>query len=205
MAQQACERGERLLQAEASRPRDPFRHALMCSRFFRAQALVIVVHGGRRTPAEATRLALDWHDHAEKQGGPQLEHRQLLAENRRLVLEAGLKLATRARDPKAASLSQDLLDLDGEDPDCLAFAAEGWTALGHWRHACALYLRAMRKGTIRGVMCGLEAAELLAHHGRAREAGRTWTRALALDRRCLPSRQRLAIGQREDDTLGLEA
>lgn len=205
MAKRASERGERLLKAEYSRPRDPFRHALMCSRFFRADALVSVIHGGPRTPGLATRLARDWHDRAQALCGDDPEQQQLVRENKRLVVEAALKLATHTGDPLGATFAQELLDVDGEDPDCLAFAGDYWAARGHWRQACALYLGAMRRGTVRGVISALAAGDLLAANGLKRQATQAYRHALALDARSITARQRLGHGRTQDEAIGVAA
>jgi hypothetical protein len=203
MALRASERGERLLKAEAASPRDPFRHALMCSRLFRADALVRVVHGGGRSPAAATQLARVWHDRAASLAGDDAEQGQLARENLRLVVEAELKLASLSREIGGERFVRELLQVDGTDPDCLAFAGDYWAKRDEWRRACALYFRSMRAGTVRGVLSALTAGDLLAAKGRTPEAKRAWTMALSLDHRCVSARQRLQSTPTHDNEVAL--
>jgi hypothetical protein len=191
MALRASLRGERLLKAEAESPRDPFRHALMCSRLFRADALVRVVHGGSRSPAAAMQLARVWHDRAASLAGDDAERKQLARENLRLVVEAEVKHASFSREIGGEHFVRDLLQIDGTDPDCLAFAGDYWSKRDEWRKACALYFRSMRAGTVRGVQSAMTAGDLLAAKGRPPAAMRAWTWALLLDPRCVTARQRL--------------
>jgi hypothetical protein len=187
----ATRKGEAILKREYRSPRDAFAHALMCSRFFRAEALVRVVHGGGRKPSEATELATLWHAESAAQCGQSRERQQLLRENHRLVVEAGLKLATRNRTLDGSSSANELLELDRFDPDVLAFIAEYWAARGDWRRATALHLQAMRLGTVRSVTSSIVAGDMLRANGKAGSALRAYRRAYELDSRSTTAEWRI--------------
>jgi hypothetical protein len=191
MARGASNTGERLLKAEHAQPRDPFRHAIMCSRFFRADALVSVVHGGVRTPAQATELSRQWHEHAESLCDSSPEQRQLVRENKRLVVEASLKLATHNRNMDGSKFAQELIAIDGADPDCLAFVGDYWASRHNWQLASAYHLRAMRRGTVRSVVSAITAGDLLIKNGRNVAGLRAYQRALALDGRSITAQGRI--------------
>lgn len=191
MAHKALRQGEEILAAERARPRDPFRHAMMCSRLFRAEALVSIVHGSVRTPSLAIDLCRLWHKHGETLADGSLEHLQLLKENHRLLIEASLKLATMRRDDDGTRHASALIQLDGADPDCLAFVGDYWAARGQWRLAASFHLRAMRRGTLRAVISAITAGDLFVRNGQHTAGLRAYHQALSLDGRSITAQDRI--------------
>lgn len=192
MAIAASQQGEALLMAEHAQPREPFRHAIMCSRFYRADALVRVIHGGPRSPAEAITLSWQWHHQAESLCDHTPEQLQIAKENKRLIVEASLKAATRAGLPEGEKFAQALMSLDGQDPDCLAFVGDFWLARGDWRLASAYHLRAMRRGTTRSVISAIVAGDLCIKHGLHAPGLKAYRHALRLDARSITARTRIS-------------
>ncbi|MEO2219246.1 hypothetical protein ABGV49_19510 [Chromobacterium vaccinii] len=193
MAKKASQQGEKLLVAEHQAPRDPFRHAVMYSRFYRAEALVSAVHGSKWTPAEAIEKSDQWHTHAEFFSDHSPEHQQLLRENKRLVIEACLKLATRHGDDEGKKFAEKLIAFDGSDPDCLAFVGNYWLSQGNWRLASTYHLRAMRRGTVRSVLSAITAGDLLVHNGHQVTGLKAYQNALVLDARSITAQKRIGI------------